>query len=152
MTLSESFVLISFALFSLADLRYRLVPGIEFFFFGTILLALSTAPLQAGIILLAAIWGLLKNVPGWFAFPFLFYPATWPVLLIGYGYRKGIIGRADLLAICGLACLFPMHAVLLSLFGLECWRRFWIRRQQGSIPALPGLFIGMVIYLSLKNL
>lgn len=152
MTLSESFVLISFALFSLADLRYRLVPGIEFFFFGTILLALPITPLQAGIILLAAIWGLLKNMPGWLALPFLFYPATWPVLLIGYGYRKGIIGRADLLAIGGLACLFPMYAVLLSLFGLEFWRRFWIRRQQGSIPALPGLFIGMVIYLGLKNL
>jgi len=29
MTLTESFALVSFTLFSLADLRYRLVPGIE---------------------------------------------------------------------------------------------------------------------------
>ena len=38
MTLSESFVLVSFTLFSFADLRYRLVPGIELFFLGTILI------------------------------------------------------------------------------------------------------------------
>jgi hypothetical protein len=38
MTRAESFALASFTLFSIADLRYRLVPGIELFFFGTVLL------------------------------------------------------------------------------------------------------------------
>lgn len=85
-----------------------------------------------------------------YTLPLLFYPPVWPVLLTGYGYRKGIIGRADLLAISGLACLFPLPAVLLSLFGLELWRRFWVRRQHGDIPALPGLFIGLIAYLLLR--
>lgn len=150
MNLSESFLLVSFTLFSFADLRYRLVPGIELFFLGTILLTLPVTPIQTGIILLACIWGLIRNTSGWFALPLLFYPPAWPVLLTGYGYRKRIIGRADLLAIGGLACLFPLPAVLLSLVGLEVWRRIWIRRQTGSIPALPGLLLGLTVFLFLR--
>ena len=150
MSLSESFVLVSFTLFSFADLRYRLVPGIELFFIGTILIALPTAPLQAGIILLACVWGLLGYLPSWLALPLLFYPPAWPVLLTGYGYRKGMIGRADLLAIGGLACLLPFSAVLLALIGLDGWRRFWIRRRAGSIPALPGLLLGILAYFLIQ--
>ena len=152
MTLTETFALVSFSLFSYADLRYRLVPGIEVFLFGTILLTRPITPLQTGIVLLACLWGICRNLSGWFAFPLLFYPPVWPVLLTGYGYRKSIIGRADLLAISGLACLFPLPAVLLSLFGLEVWRRFWVRRQHGDIPALPGLLIGLIAYLLLRLL
>lgn len=150
MTLTETFAIASFTLFSLADLRYRLVPGIELFLFGTILLTLPVTPLQTGIILFACAWGLFRNIPGWFALPLLFYPPAWPVLFTGYGYRKGLIGRADLLAISGLACLFPLPAVLLSLFGLEVWRRIWIRRQTGSIPAIPGLLLGLLAFLLLR--
>ena len=150
MTLMETFALVSFSLFSYADLRYRLVPGIEVFLLGTILLTLPITPLQTGIVLLACLWGIFRNLSGWFAVPMLFYPPVWPVLLTGYGHRKGIIGRADLFAISGLACLFPLPAVLLSLFGLELWRKFWVRRQTGSIPALPGLLIGLIAYLLLR--
>lgn len=150
MTLTETFALVSFSLFSYADLRYRLVPGIEVFLLGTILLTLPITPLQTGIVLLACLWGIFRNLSGWFAVPMLFYPPVWPVLLTGYGYRKAIIGRADLLAISGLVCLFPLPAVLLSLFGLEVWRRFWVRRQHGDIPALPGLLIGLIAYLLLR--
>ena len=152
MTLTETFALISFFLFSYADLRYRLVPGVEVFLLGTILLTLPITPLQTGIVLLACLWSIFRHTSGWFAMPLLFCPPVWPVLLTGYGYRKGIVGRADLLAISGLACLFPLPAVLLSLFGLEIWRRFWVRRQRGSIPALPGMFIGLLIYIVLGNL
>jgi len=147
MTLTETFALVSFSLFSYADLRYRLVPGIEVFLLGTILLALPNNPLQTGIVLLACLWGIVRNLSGWFAVPMLFYPPVWPVLLTGYGYRKGIIGRADLFAISGLAWPVSLPAVLLSLFGLELWRRFWVRRQTGSIPALPGMFVGLLIYI-----
>lgn len=150
MTLTETFALVSFSLFSYADLRYRLIPGIEVFLFGTILLTFPTTPLQTGIVLLACLWGIFRNLSGWFAIPLLFYPPVWPVLFTGYGYRKGIIGRADLLAISGLACLFPFPAVLLSLLGLELWRRLWVRRQQGDIPALPGLLLGLIAYLLLR--
>jgi len=152
MTLTESFALVSFALFSFADLRYRLVPGIELFLLGTILLTLPTSILQTGLILLACTWGVFRNLSGWFALPLLFYPPAWPVLLTGYGYRRGLIGRADLLAISGLACLFPLPAVLLSLLGLEIWRRIWIRRQAGPIPALPGLLLGLLTFLLFRLL
>ena len=150
MTLTETFALVSFSLFSYADLRYRLVPGIEVFLFGTILLTFPATPIQTGIVLLACLWGIFRNLSGWFAIPLLFYPPVWPVLLTGYGYRKSIIGRADLLAISGLACLFPFPAVLLSLLGLELWRRLWVRRQHGDIPALPGLLLGLIVYLLLR--
>ncbi len=150
MTLTETFALVSFSLFSYADLRYRLVPGVEVFLFGTILLTFPATPIQTGIVLLACLWGVFRNLSGWFAIPLLFYPPVWPVLFTGYGYRKGIIGRADLLAISGLACLFPLPAVLLSLLGLELWRRLWVRRQHGDIPALPGLLLGLIVYLLLR--
>ena len=150
MTLAETFALVSFSLFSYADLRYRLVPGIEVFLFGTILLTFPATPIQTGIVLLACLWGVFRNLSGWFAIPLLFYPPVWPVLFTGYGYRKSIIGRADLLAISGLACLFPLPAVLLSLLGLELWRRLWVRRQHGDIPALPGLLLGLIVYLLLR--
>ncbi len=140
----------SFTLFSFADLRYRLVPGIELFLLGTALLSLPAHPVQTGLILLACAWGVFRNLSGWYSLPLLFFPPAWPLLLTAYGYRKGLIGRADLLAITGLACLFPLPAVLLSLLGLELWRRFWIRRQAGPIPALPGLLLGLLVYLSLR--
>jgi hypothetical protein len=150
MTLNESFALVSFTLFSFADLRYRLVPGIELFLLGAILLTLPAHPLPTGMLLLACAWGLLRNLPGFFVLPLLFHPPAWPVLLTGYGFRRGLIGRADLLAITGLACLFPLPAVLLALLGLDLWRRLWIRRQSSSIPALPGLLLGMLVYVGLK--
>jgi hypothetical protein len=150
MTLSESFAIVSFTLFSFADLRYRLVPGIELFFLGTILLTLPVMPVQTTIVLMACIWGLIRSVPNWCMLLLFFYPPAWPVLLTGYGYRKGLIGRADLFAIAGLACLFPLPAVLLSLLGLEAWRRIWIRRQAGAVPALPGLLLGLLAFLLLR--
>ncbi|RPJ40686.1 MAG: hypothetical protein EHM21_14295 [Chloroflexi bacterium] len=150
MTLSEAFALTSFALFSISDLRTRLVPGIEWFFTGAILLTLPASPIQTGLVVLAASWGLLRNRSGLLALPLFFYSAAWPVLLTGYGHRRGLVGRADLLAIAGLACLLPFPAVLLSLFGLEAWRRSWLRRKSGPIPALPGLLLGLLAYLSLR--
>ena len=152
MTLTEAFALTSFALFSLTDLRTRLVPGIEWFFVGAILLTLPASPIQTGLVVLAAGWGLFRNRSGFLALPLLFYPPAWPVLMTGYGHRRGLIGRADLLAIAGLACLLPFSAVLISLFGLEAWRRLWLRRRSGPIPALPGLLLGLLAYLALRLL
>lgn len=152
MTLSEAFALTSFALFSVSDLRTRLVPGIEWFFAGAILLTLPASPVQTGLVVLATGWGLFRGGSGFLALPLLFYPPAWPVLLTGYGHRRGLVGRADLLAIAGLACLLPLPAVLLSLFGLEAWRRLWLRRKAGPIPALPGLLLGLLAYLALRLL
>jgi hypothetical protein len=93
MTLSEAFALTSFTLFSISDLRTRLVPGIEWFFAGAILLTLPASPIQTGLVVLAAGWGLFRNRSGLLALPLLFYPPTWPVLLTGYGHRRGWLGE-----------------------------------------------------------
>ena len=152
MTLSEAFALTSFALFSLADLRTRLVPGIEWFFAGAVLLTLPLSPTQTGLIVLATGWGILHSWNNLLVFPLLFFPPTWPVLLTGYGYRRALLGRADLFAVAGLACLLPLTGVLSALLGLEIWRRFWVRTQQSPIPALPGLLLGLLPYLSLREI
>ena len=150
MTTTEVFALTSFTLFSFSDLRYRLVPGIELFLFGSVLLAFPVNPLQTTLVVLACVWGLFMNLSGPFSIPLFFYPPAWPVLLTGYGVRRGLVGRADLFAISGLACLFPLSAVLMALFGLEAWRQLWIRRKAGPIPALPGLLLGLLAYLLLR--
>lgn len=152
MTLSETFALVSFTLFSYADLRYRLVPGIEVILVGAILLTITTTPIQTIIILFACAWGIFRNLSGWFVVPLLFYPLTWPVLFTSYAYRRKIIGRADLFAIGSLACLLPFTAVIFSLLGLEFWRRVWIRRQAGPIPAIPGLLLGLITFLTTRLL
>jgi len=86
MTITEVFTLASFSLFSYADLRYRPVPGIEVFLFGTILLTLPATPIQTAIVVLACAWSIFRNLSGWLVLPLLFYPPIWPVLLMGYGY------------------------------------------------------------------
>jgi hypothetical protein len=147
MTLTEIFALTSFTLFSCADLRYRLVPAIELFFLAALALAIPETPLQAGVVLLALAWGWLPRWPAFLALPLLFYPPAWVVLLTGFGVRHGMIGRGDLLAVAGLACLFPWPALVLAALGLEAWRRFWVGRRSGPVPALPGMLIGLLIFL-----
>ncbi|MFH1632821.1 MAG: hypothetical protein ABIG63_02270, partial [Chloroflexota bacterium] len=85
--------------------------------------------------------------PGFLVWPLLFVPSAWPVLLTGYGVRAGVIGRADLLAAGALAVLFPWPALIFSFVGLELWRRWWTSRRAGLVPALPGMFLGLLVYL-----
>jgi hypothetical protein len=152
LTVSEYFAVTGLAIFSFADLRYRLAPGIEAFFLASVLIAAPDNPLNAALVVAALAWGSLRVLPGWFILPLLFYPPAWPVLLTGFGVRQGLVGRADLLAIAGLACLFPWPALVLALLGLEAWRRFWRRRQDGPVPALPGLLLGILGYLLIRLL
>lgn len=150
LALPEYFAVTALALFSFADLRTRLVPGIEVFFLASVLLSAPTQPLTTLLVVLAFAWGWLSSIPGWLVLPLLFLPSTWPVLLTGFGVRQGVVGRADLLAIAGLACLFPWPALVLAMLGLEGWRRLWRSRQGGPVPALPGLLLGILAYLLLR--
>jgi hypothetical protein len=150
LALPEYFAVTALTLFSVADLRTRLVPGIEAFFLGAILIAAPTQPLPTLLVVLAFAWGWLSSIPGGLVLPLLFLPSTWPVLLTGFGVRQGMVGRADLLAIAGLACLFPWPALVLAMLGLEVWRRFWRSRQGGPVPAIPGLLLGILAYLLVK--
>jgi hypothetical protein len=145
----EYFAVTSLALFSFSDLRYRLVPGIEAFFLAAVLIGAPAAPLNAALMIAACAWGCLDQLPGFLVLPLLFYPPAWPVLLTAYGVRHGLIGRADLLAVAGLACLFPWPALVMAMLALEFWRRWWVRRQVGPVPAIPGLLLGILAYLLL---
>ena len=151
MTFIQAISLVAFAVFSLIDLRTRLVPFIEAFFVIAAFFAFPSAELHVSILVVAVLWGLFRRIPAWFALPFLFYPLSWPTLLVGFGVRKKMIGRADLLAIAMIGFVFPFPAVIMSLFGFEFWRRWWIRRgNDGLIPALPGLFLGLAVYSLLQ--
>jgi hypothetical protein len=150
MSLAEYFAVTALTLFSVADLRTRLVPGIEVFFLASVLISAPNHLLTTTLVVLAFAWGWLSSIPGWLVFPLLFLPSTWPVLLTGFGVRQGVVGRADLLAIAGLACLFSWPALVLALLGLEAWRRFWRSRQAGPVPAIPGLLLGILAYLLVK--
>ena len=116
MTLPESFALVSFTLFSFADLRYRLVPGIELFLFGTILLTFPVTPIQTGIVILTCIWGVFRNILGWYALPLLFYPPAWPVLLAGMVIDEDSLAERTCLRSAGWLVFF--HCLLCC---FRCW-------------------------------
>jgi hypothetical protein len=148
MTDATPFWLLSFALFSFADLRYRLVPAIEIFFLASLFIAASGSLPQVLAIVLAVAWGIFASFPGFLVIPALFFPPAWILLLTGFGVRRGLIGRADLLALAGIASLFPWTAVILSVLGVELWRRWWRKRypNDGLSPALPGMLLGLSVF------
>lgn len=147
MTAVQAISLLSFAMFSLVDLRIRVVPLIEVFFGMAAFLAFPDDRLHVTVLILAVIWGVFRGIPSLFLLPFLFYPPSWPLLLVGFGVRKRMIGQADLFALAMVGVLFPFPAVIMSLLGFEAWRRWWVRRGNcGLIPAVPGLFLGLATY------
>jgi len=148
--LPEYFAVTALTLFSFSDLRYRLVPGIEAFFMAAVLIGAPAAPLNVALMIAACAWGCLEQLPGFLVLLLLFYPPAWPVLLTAYGVRHGLVGRGDLLAVAGLGCLFPWTALIMAMLTLEFWRRWWVRRQVGPVPALPGFLLGILAYLLLR--
>ena len=147
MTAVQAISLFSFAMFSLVDLRTRVVPLIEVFFGIAVFLAFPDDRLHVTVLILAVIWGIFRRIPSLFLLPFLFYPPSWPTLIVGFGVRKHMIGQADLFALAIVGVLFPFPAMIMSLLGFEVWRRWWVRRGNcGLVPALPGLFLGLAAY------
>jgi hypothetical protein len=146
--------LTSLALFSLADLRYRVVPGAAVFFLTAVLIAAPADPIRVGLVVLAVGWGCLRW-PSILIMPALFSPSAWAVLLTGAGVRRRIIGEADLLALGGIACLFDWTAAVLAFLGVEVWRWGRKRWQFDVCPkfaALPGMLLGSEVYLLWKLL
>ena len=147
MTTIQAISLFSFAMFSLVDLRARVVPLIEVFFGIAAFLSFPDNRVHVTAVILAVIWGTFRRIPARFLLPFLFYPPSWPTLLVGFGVRKQMIGQGDLFALAIVGVLFPFPAVIMSLLGFEAWRRWWVSRGNcGLIPALPGLFLGLAVY------
>lgn len=147
MTFIQVFSVFTFALFSIVDLRSRFVPFIDIFFALTGIFIFQDNPWHVLALAGAVIWGIFRRIPSRFALPLMFYPFSWPVLLVGYGVRQQMIGKADLFAVGIIGFLFPIPAVITSLAGLELWRRWWVRRGYcGFVPAIPGLFLGLATY------
>lgn len=138
-------IILALALFSLADLKYRVAPGVEVLFFGAVLLKVFNNPLGVLAILMAmaVAWQQRPSIAMWVS---TLYPSAWPVLLVSSGVRRGMIGTADLWAIGSIAILFPLPAVVLSLIGVDIWRRWWQKWHRSDVPALPGMFLGIVLY------
>ncbi len=137
-------------LFSLADLRYRSIPGAGIFFAGAVILAFPADPWRVLAVVLAVLWG-LNRWPGFLALLAAFQPAAWPVLLVGTGVRHGLIGGADLFALGGVAALFGWQAGLLSLLGVQGWLWWWRwRKRPMPMPALPGIFMGASVWLVIQ--
>jgi hypothetical protein len=107
MTVIQTVSLLSFALFSIVDLRTRLIPLIEVFFVITACVAFLEDQMQVPILVLAVVWGIFHRIPACLMLPFLFYPPSWPAILIGFGVRKQLIGRADLFAVASIGFCFP---------------------------------------------
>ncbi len=147
MTAIQAISLFSFAVFSFVDLRIRVVPLIEVFFGIAAFIAFPDNRLHVTVLILAVIWGIFRRIPSLFLLPFLFYPPSWPTLIVGFGVRKQMIGQADLFALAIIGVVFPFPAVIMSLLGFEAWRRWWVSRGNcGLVPAVPGLFLGLVVY------
>ena len=147
MTFIQAFSIFAFALFSIVDLRSRFVPLIDVFFALTGLFVLPDDPWHVIALVIVVIWGIFRRIPARWALPFVFYPFCWPILLVGYGVRRQMVGKADLYAIGTIGVLFPIPAVIAALVGFELWRRWWVWRGNcGYIPAIPGMFVGLALY------
>jgi hypothetical protein len=144
----EILLFAGFAALAVADMRYRTAPGMAALYLAALYLQAGDDPWQAAAVGLAVIWGQWRAWPGMLAWPALLHPAAWVVMLAGHGVRMGVVGRGDLLAAGALACLFPWPGPVLAFLGVEAWRRLWLRRGwPGPLPALPGMCVGLAVYL-----
>lgn len=147
MTFIQTFSVITFALFSIVDLRSRFVPFIDIFFVLTGIYVFADTPWHVLTLAIAVIWGNFQRIPARLALPLVFYPLAWPILLVGFGVRRKMIGKADLFAVGIIGVLFPISAVVAALLGFEFWRRWWVQRgNSGFIPAIPGMFLGLAAH------
>ena len=139
-------------LFTLTDFRYRTLPGVRLFFWIAFAAGLAIYPLQALAVGAAVWWGSSpQRRPAWML-PALLNPATWPVLLLGAGTRKGLIGGGDLFGLGVVACLFPWTAVWIVFLTVLLWVSVWQRIRPGPAPAIPGMLLGLLAYLALGSL
>lgn len=151
MTFIQAFSVFTFALFSIVDLRSRFVPFIDIFFVLAGIYVFADTPWHVLALSIAVIWGNFRRIPARFALPFVFYPFSWPILLVGYGVRQQMIGKADLFAVGIIGFLFPISAVVAALLGFEFWRRWWVGRGNcGYIPAIPGMFLGLAVHSAIQ--
>lgn len=152
LTPAEILAVGSLTLLSLADLRDRSLPGIRVFFFAAIIFGTFEDPWKALIVFLIVGWGIVPRLSALLILPAVFYPSALPVSLAAAGVRRGLINRGDLLAIGGITCIMGWQGSVFSLFGVICWRRFWRKWDPGTVPALPGMQLGLLLAIGFQLL
>ena len=149
--LTQLLLFVLLILLGIADLKYRVAPAVEIFFFGSVLVAIlyQTQNLfQVGAVTLSVAYG-AAILPGSFAMLLLLWPPTWPSLVVGYGVRKELLGKGDLFAIGGISALYSLDVAIIAILGTVLWARWWGNQYGKSgngttlIPLLPGMVIGM---------
>ena len=152
---AQVLVVAGLLLFSLADLKYRVIPGVEFFFFALALLALpEVGPFRVLPILAAVGLGAVDRIPGMIGLFLLITPPAWPALLIAYGVRREILGKADLYAIGCISLIFSLDIAITALIGMLIWSRVWKRPRPNDslIPLVPGTLLGTIVGIVLRSI
>jgi hypothetical protein len=145
-------ILAGMLIFSIADIKYRVIPAIEVVFFGVVLLVVRDRDLlHVGIVVLSVLSGVLPRVPKILSMALLFFPYAWPTLLFGVGVRNTIVGRADLYAVGIVSLLFTQDIVIASIIVAWLWIKWWGRKwSQRAVPLVPGMSLGVLIGLATR--
>jgi hypothetical protein len=139
-------------IFSIADLKYRVIPAIDVVFFGVVLLVVRDYDLwQVGSVVLSVLFGVFPRVHAALGMALLFVPFTWPTLLFGYGVRKAIVGKADLYALGIVSLLFTQDIAIAAVVGVYLSIKWWLRAgKQRPVPLMPGMSLGVVVGLGVR--
>jgi hypothetical protein len=113
-TFIQTFSVITFALFSIVDLRSRFVPFIDIFFVLTGIYVFADTPWHV-LFSVAVIWGNFQ--PSCTACAALCSIPYLADLLVGFGVRRKMIGKADLFALGYWT--FSQFLVVAALTGLN---------------------------------
>ena len=82
MTVIQAITLISFAVFSIVDLRTRLVPFIDAFFVIAVFFAFPDNKLHVTVLVLVVVWGLFHRIPRAALYHFFFIHCPGPLYLL----------------------------------------------------------------------
>lgn len=145
-------ILVGMLIFSIADIKYRVIPAIEVVFFGVVLLVVRDYDiLQVAIVVLSVLFGVFPRIPKILGIALLFFPYAWPTLLFGYGVRKAIVGKADLYAVGIVSLLFTQDVAIAAVIGgylsIKWWTKAWTQRP---IPLIPGMSLGVLAGLGAR--
>jgi len=138
------------ALSAVEDVKYlsapRLYPLLAFalsVIYGT----LHARYLSLIFVVLAFAW-IYRYLPGQILLLLALFPPTWPLVILGAGYREGMIGDADLITIASLSLLSPW-AGWSGLIGLIVYWKV-LKRKNLWVPAIPGILLGVLPLLLVR--
>jgi hypothetical protein len=142
-------------LWSIADLKYRVIPLVEIAFFGAVLLAINNGNWVNLIsVVLAVTFGSLVWIPNCLGWLFLILPSAWPAFLIGSGVRKQVVGRADLFVMGIISCAFTLDIAVVAFVGMVAWSKWWVKAhvEDRHTPLVPGMLLGSLFGIGIRSI